>query len=301
MNASSPHSRAGFSLIEMIGVLAIMAILATVIVPNAVKSLDRAAIRAEGTNLANLGESLKLYVRQNAAPPNAANWTTQLGAYADLNPTELAVNKRNEARVFLLDPASTPAPRVLLLSVMRTGLTLPTTATTAQFDAIWNTADGVVPTASNWPGGWNAVANSADYLVIGRVNLTPIYLTDLQTYAFTLNNISGSTTTTTTTTGGGNGNNGNGNGNGNGGGTTTTTTTTIPAVTASFSIQFANGSSQAAVNIAGGATYEISPGLRAGDRINLFNAAGGVSLGYTYVVTDAGQTFDFNGSQWLPQ
>ena len=64
MNRTASLSRvrgaAGFTLIEMIGVLAIMAVLASVLVPNVLHTLDRAALSAEATTLANLGEQTKL-------------------------------------------------------------------------------------------------------------------------------------------------------------------------------------------------------------------------------------------------
>jgi prepilin-type N-terminal cleavage/methylation domain-containing protein len=314
-------STAGFSLIEMIGVLAIMAIMASVIVPNALKSLDRAAIRAEAANLDALGEQLKLYLRDNGALPTTAipnaspNWTTQLASYADLSPTDLLTNKRNNHRVYLVDPAAPGGRRAIILSSMRDGFTLPAATsiiTAARFDDIWQTADGSLPTATSWSGWtsapWSTTANAGDYLLIERVNLASIYLTDLQTYTVTLNNISGATTTTTTTTENGNGNGGpsenaneNANGgNANGGTTTTTTTTSTPAVTASFGIVFADGTVQATANIASGATLTTTT-LRAGDRLNLYNDTGGTTLGYTHVVKDAGGTFDFNGTQWLPR
>jgi prepilin-type N-terminal cleavage/methylation domain-containing protein len=274
MNAHSSRSpRGGFSLIEMIGVLAIMAILASVIVPNALRSLDRAAIRAEETSLAALGEQLKLYLRDNSAlpstaiPPATPNWTTQLASYADLSPTDLLTNKRANNRVYLVDPAAPGGRRAILLSSMRQGLNLPAATninTAARFDAIWQTADGSVPPTSSW-NGWNAWANTAnagDYLVIERVNLAPIYSTDLLTLTVSLNNLGGTTV--------------------------------------SYNIVTANGSTGAAVNVAAGATAVLT-NLHPRDRVNLYTAAGGVGLGYSYVVTGAGKTFDFDGSIWLPQ
>ena len=66
MKATVPHTLAyqkGFTLIEMIGVLAIMAILAAVITPNALRTLDRAAIRAEADTLHNLGDQVKNFLK----------------------------------------------------------------------------------------------------------------------------------------------------------------------------------------------------------------------------------------------
>ena len=202
-----------------------------------------------------------------AIPPATPNWTTQLSSYADLNPTALLTNKRNHNRVYIVDPAAPGGRRALILSSMRAGLNLPAATninTAARFDTIWQTADGTVPPSSSW-SGWNAWANTAnagDYLVIERINLAPVYATDLLALTISLNNLGGTTV--------------------------------------SYNIVTANGTAGAAVNIAAGATAVIS-NLHSRDRVNLYNSAGGVGLDYSYVVTGAGKTFDFDGTQWLPQ
>jgi len=257
----------GFTLIEMIGVLAVMAILASVVTPNALRSLDHAAITAEVQTLSHLGEQTKNYLRDQGVAPTPANWTTTIGGYADISPIDIATNKRQIARVFLTDPATVPTQRVIILSSMRAGLSLPTSAninTAVRFQDIWQTADRSVPTAISWGGwaAWNAVANSGDFLVIERVNLTPVYSTDLQNLTLTLNNRG--------------------------------------AATASYNIVLANGTVQAAVNILAGGTAVLS-NRHAKERFNLYRASGGVALDYSYVLSTTGKTFDFNGVNWIPQ
>jgi prepilin-type N-terminal cleavage/methylation domain-containing protein len=259
--------RAGFTLIELIGVLAIIAILASVLAPNAIKSLDRAAVRAEVTNLQSLNEQVKLYLRSTGSPPAVGTWTTALATYSDLSPADLLTNRRNMARVYLLDPAATPAPRAIILSSMRSGLALPPAAsinTAARFQEIWQTPDGSVPPTSSWAGwsAWAGVANSGEYLVISRVNLLPVYHTDLQTFTVTLNN------------------------RGTG--------------TISYNLVSATGVYQPAINVAAGGTAILS-GLRPRERIYLYRAAGGVTLDYAYIVSDTGMTFDFDGTKWIPR
>jgi prepilin-type N-terminal cleavage/methylation domain-containing protein len=250
--------RAGFSLIELIGVLAIVAIMASVVTPNALRALERAAITAEVQTLDRLGEQVKLYLRANGTAPTALNWAAAVGDFADLSPADIATNRRGMSRVYLM---------VIILSSMRSGLTLPTGAninTPARFQDIWQTADGALPTAASWGGwsAWSAVANSANYLLIERVNLSSVYNTDLLSLTLTLNNRG--------------------------------------AGTASYNLVLADGSVQAAVNVPAGATAVIAS-RRPRDRLNLYRAAAGATLDYSYVLSTTGKTFDFDGASWLPQ
>ena len=258
---------AAFTLIEMIGVLAIMAIVASVLVPNALRSMDRAAVRAEAETLAALGEQTKLYLKVNATVPTPANWTTALGSLADLAPVDIATNKRAMARTYLLDPAAVPAPRVMILSSMRVGLALPTAGaitSAAQFQELWQTPDNTVPATTSWGGwsAWNAVSVSGEYLLIERVNLLPIYATELLNVTLTLNN------------------------RGTG--------------SASYDLVLPSGANQNPVSVAASSSVVLT-GLFPRTRLNLYSDASGGTLNYTYVVAAVGRTFDFDGTNWIPQ
>jgi len=259
-------ARPGFTLIELVGVLAIMAIMAGVLVPNILKAVDRASASAEAQTLGNLGTALKTYLSAVGTAPTAANWTTTLASYADLSPAGIAANPRGVSRVYLLDPAASPAPRVIMLSSLRQTLALPTAAnisTAAEFQSIWATVDGSVPPASSWGGwtAWSAVSNSGNLLIIERVNLQSVYATDLQTFAATLNNRG--------------------------------------AAAASYNVVLANGTSQGSINIPAGATAVLSRHPK--ETLNLYRAAGGSTLNYSYVFSTGGKTFDFDGTNWTPQ
>lgn len=296
---STPWRRAqaaGFSLIEMIGVMAIMAIMASVLVPNVLKAIDRAAVAAEVQTLQSLGAQVKLYLKANAVPPTTAiplavpNWSTQLATYADLNPADVVTNRRQERRTYVLEPVTAPAlpPRAMIISSMRSGLTPPAATsinTFARFDDIWQTGERRVPTgasASLWTG-WSAVTGSGEYLVIERINLQAVYKTDFPTFSVVLVNKSLS-----------------------------------KAV--SYRVTLANGSVSAAANLpfsvagtgsggssgGGGSSFvsttpPVTITLGAKDRLDLYSASGWSNLDFSYTGGTTNKTFYFTDTGgWLP-
>lgn len=191
----NPRSRA-FSMIEMIGVLAIMAILASVISPSIIRQMAIAAGSREDRNLETLAGGLNRYIREQGRIPGGTQWATNLSSVLNLNVAEVQrVDPRNASnqRIYLIHPgfspstgtdpvfaqaaAGTTAPtnaRVLLLSSTQPSLALPVTsgfaASAGAFDAIWNwTYD---PATKAPPGGWPASWNgNAEHLHVRRVSL----------------------------------------------------------------------------------------------------------------------------------
>lgn len=255
--------RHGFTLIEMIGVLAIIGVLATLMAPNAVRAIDRAATKSESATLATLASSLRSYLVENGGLPATSSWTSSLATYTDLNAASLATNKRQVGRVLIYDPANSPAERALFISGMRSGLSLPSSSninTAARFAAIWDTADGAIPPTSSWSSwsSWNAVSNSADYLLIERVNLKSIYLDELKTNSVALNN--------------------------------TTTSTT------SYEVYNRAGAKLANAPLAAGASTLLS-NLAKGDRVHIYATASYSSLVYSHICEGEDKSFDL--SDWI--
>ena len=261
--ASRLRQRRAFTLLEMIGVLAILGVLATLMAPNALKAIDRAAAKTETALLAGLAEHLATYLVENEALPATATWPAALADYAETNAAGLATNKRQVARVLIYDPANSPAERAVFLSSMRSGLALPTPAninTANRFQDIWDTPDGELPTAASWNGwtAWTAVANSGDYLLVQRVNLKSIYLDELKTCSVALNN-----------------------------------TTSIAT---SYQILDRSGAQIAASALAAGATTTLN-NLAKGDRVLVYATASYSGLVYSYIAQGDDKSFDL--SDWI--
>lgn len=275
--------RAAFTLVEMIGVLAVMAILAAIVTPNFLHSIERAAVKAEGDNLHALGGEIALYLRDNTVmptttvPPTLPNWTSQLATYSSLNAADILTNKRQMNRLYVPDPVAANQ-RALLLSSMRTGVALPTyaqVAVAANFNTIWNTADGKVPAAPGfaaWGGGPAPALDNVEYLVIERVNLAAVYRTDLQAFTITLKNLTPIAATPSNPA--------------------------VPATASSYQVTRANGTVQIAQPVnPGGASVTLNP-MYPRDRIDLYRA--GV-LDSSYVISNTGKSIYFNGTNWIPQ
>jgi type II secretory pathway pseudopilin PulG len=192
----------------MIGVMAIMAILAAVIVPNVLKSVDAAALSAEDQSMTSLGVSVEGYLLKNrmlpteenpaVTPPNIPSWAAELADLSSSGATDIAFNRRGQRRVYLIDPAP-PRQRVIILSAMDNQLVasginaLPRQSdmTAARFEQIWATADGSIPPAGSWPNKWTPWYNRADagrFLIIERVSLQSIYNNEIKNLKVTLNN-----------------------------------------------------------------------------------------------------------------
>jgi prepilin-type N-terminal cleavage/methylation domain-containing protein len=186
---NSHRTREAFTLIELIGVLAIMAILAAAVAPNAVRSLDRTAVRAEADTLHQYGEILKQYVCDTNNVPTATTWVNALLPYASSNAIDLQYNKRQPTgganaipRRFAYDATN---QRAMFISSMRSGTALPSDANIATyFNTIWNWDSANIDPNNVAPAVLAAwVPSLREFLVIERVNLKSI-----QSLTFTLRN-----------------------------------------------------------------------------------------------------------------
>ena len=179
-----------FSLIEVIGVLAVIAILAAMLVPSITKRVDFAAWSSENASLSAMKDALVQYVLRSNTIPSQATWTTALSGQLGLAPGNIAVNRRNISRAFLIDNsgwlgtvtlpytvppggvATTPSSaRLMIVSTIAKG-PLPVASGapgTASFNDIWNTPEGRKP--STW-SGW---AGTGGDLIIQRINLAPLF------------------------------------------------------------------------------------------------------------------------------
>jgi len=111
-DAQRPLPGRAFTLIEMIGILAILSILVTIIVSTTTNRLDFAAANLESTNLVNFATALQssaLRYRYIPGPVGGAgtNWVRMIATELGTSPFLVNTNARNSRRVLLIDPGNT--------------------------------------------------------------------------------------------------------------------------------------------------------------------------------------------------
>jgi type II secretory pathway pseudopilin PulG len=186
------------TLVEVIGVLAVLAIFAAVLLPALIRETDKVVADKETANLQAFGNALQQNIMRNGYISGAADWLTNVATELGMFVSDVAANTRNQPRFFLIDPglqvgtngygilpytqspAGSPPPastRVMILSSL--GVAFPAgmkngvLATPGDFSNIWNTADGVVPSGVTALSGWKG---TGDDLKIQRVNLSPLFI-----------------------------------------------------------------------------------------------------------------------------
>src|ERR1051325_8923975 len=102
-----PARPAGFSLLQMLGVLAIMAVLAGTLLPFLIRSIDRIVSDQEIANLNNFDAALQQSIMRNGFVPSYVgfDWAVTLAAELGIQATTVENNVRGQPRYYMVDPA----------------------------------------------------------------------------------------------------------------------------------------------------------------------------------------------------
>ncbi len=173
------RSVAGFSLIEFIGVLSVVAILAALTVPVLIRQIDQAANTREAADLKAISDGLVHQILATRSIPRQANLPQAVATWTRQPVARIAKTPRGHARLLMVDEGgwlvnvpwtqtsdgltnSPASARLMIVSSISGGL--PTTP--GNFADIWATADGANPP------GWTG---RAEDLHIQRINLEPLF------------------------------------------------------------------------------------------------------------------------------
>jgi prepilin-type N-terminal cleavage/methylation domain-containing protein len=197
------QSRRAFTLIEMVGVLAVIAILAVALLPVLIKSTDKLVSDQETATLQSFNNALLNSIQRNRYVPSLAgstNLANTLATELAMNVSDVYTNARHQPRYFFYDPninidgntytsitnggyvqdpngsANLPAsPRVIILSSI--GKPITGTYATSDFNTLWTTADNAAISNVSLLGTWNGMNSSGSSdIVIQRINLSQCFV-----------------------------------------------------------------------------------------------------------------------------
>jgi type II secretory pathway pseudopilin PulG len=158
-----------FTVIELTGVLAILALLAAAVIPNIIRRIDRAAWQRETSDLSAMADGLVKSVRIEKRIPATNQIAAAIATYRNLSLNQVTTTPRGFQRAFLVDPNAnvngndlrsspfvqsnsgwtdppTTARVMILATIARPGLS----TLTDSFNAIWDTPEGGKP--ASWTG-----------------------------------------------------------------------------------------------------------------------------------------------------
>lgn len=188
------RSHGGWSLIEMVGVMGIIAIVALAVAPALLQRLIDIFRRNEAEMLEQMAEALKRTIIRTHYIPSHSDVFGVIASELGLEEAKVRFNRVNRERVYLIDYGLKLGPgsgetlpyqqtwqgsiepvnaRVLLISSLSEPLPLDIQSGVAPsqdaFDAIWDTGENQVPT------GWLWAGQGAD-LKIQRLHLGPLFI-----------------------------------------------------------------------------------------------------------------------------
>ena len=182
------------ALLFWIGVLAVLTILTTLVLPTLIREIDFRVARDESAALKTFGNALQSAARRNGYIPAETGWAETVAAEAGSAIASVATNPRRQPRLLLIDTngwfntvslpytqtsaGSATVPlnaRMIIASSL--GKALPLAAgplSASEFSALWRAAEGTTnfPTTGLW-AGWNG---RSDDVKLERVNLLPLFV-----------------------------------------------------------------------------------------------------------------------------
>ena len=103
----------GFSLLELLGVLAIAAIVTAISAPVVIRQRDRAAYTKEFNDLNAISNAFVLQAISTKSIPDQTTWSNKVANWVMRPASQITTNPRRFNRVFLMNSNLTLAPLIL--------------------------------------------------------------------------------------------------------------------------------------------------------------------------------------------
>lgn len=185
--------RAGFTLIELMGIIAVMTVMMLALMPALIRQSVRASRTMEMESLRKLGQGLRDYIVSTRQIPGSNTVVAAVAGQLGWLPSAVTTSSRGRTRYLIVDPGfrvGSPAaappftqgtggsgspvrPRFLIIGSVGMPITIDiyngAATSTNTFDQIWNSEEGVAP------GGW-AGGGTWEDIVIQRVNLEATFI-----------------------------------------------------------------------------------------------------------------------------
>ena len=196
-----------FTLIELVGTLAVLAILAATLLPVLVSRTDKAVADQEKATLQTFATALQNNILRNRYIPGSNDWAANLAIEVGANVASVSTNAVLLPRYYLIDPAlqigtnaagtlpyaqsnlfkaiaatgqmAPPAsPRLMIVSSTATRLPATIisgsgTPSSTVFSNLWNWSGNSATPPAGWPANWN---NRGYDLQVQRINLAPLFV-----------------------------------------------------------------------------------------------------------------------------
>lgn len=186
------HTRAGFTLIEFIGVLAILAIVASLVATSLVGRLKRATRESDSTSVATMTDALRTRILRTQFIPAPADIPQAIADELSLPLSKVQSSLAGFERVFLVDPAlqiGSPtsgvrtlpfqqtvrgsvqpvSPRFMFISSLASAIPVSGPASSATFTSLWSNTSGTIPT------GWTTWKGESEDLRFGRLDFRSLF------------------------------------------------------------------------------------------------------------------------------
>jgi len=180
-----------FSLIEIIGVLTILSVLAALLMPSCIKRIDIATRNQEKLNLAGITDALTKSLLRGHNVPDYKTWNAQAASWSEMPVSKVSTNARRYQRVYysLNTPSVTlPYPqdyqglaappqrmRAVLVSILGGNALGPGNSLAAgplndaDFAPLWDLPDGTSPNNVSW-GKW-----TGDDFLVSKIDYAPLF------------------------------------------------------------------------------------------------------------------------------